>query len=76
MKKNYIQNCFNFQFSLFGFCNFYFDIKFYFVYFLVVGLRGNKESLRNDKGERKLIIDEILKSKQAIFNGNKFHLMK
>lgn len=76
MKKIYIHNCFNFQFNLFGFCNFCFYIKFYFIYFLVVGLRGERKSLKNKKEKRKLMIDEIPMSKQAIFSGNIFHLMK
>jgi hypothetical protein len=56
---------------------FYFDLKFYFVYFLILELeKVDKKLLENNERERKWFVVTILTTKMVNFCVNKFHSMR
>jgi len=56
---------------------FYFDLKFYFVYFLIFKLEKiDKKLLENNERERKCFVVTILTTKMVKLGVNKFHSMR
>jgi hypothetical protein len=56
---------------------FYFDLKFYFVYFLILELEKiDKKLLENNEREKKWFVVTILTTKMVKLGVNKFHLMR
>jgi len=56
---------------------FYFDLKFYFVYFLILELEKiDKKLLENNEREKKWFVVTILTTKMVKLGVNKFHSMR
>jgi len=56
---------------------FYFDLKFYFVYFLILELeKVDKKLLENNERERKWFVVTILTTKMVKLGVNKFYSMR
>jgi hypothetical protein len=56
---------------------FYFDLKFYFVYFLILELEKiDKKLLENNEREKKWFVVTILTIKMVKLGVNKFHSMR
>jgi len=67
-----------FSYSIPFTCRILVMFKVYFVFFFqsLSFLRLERNSLENNEGKKKLLVDHILITKKANFDANRFHLMK